>query len=150
MQCNGRQPGSTLGWWYDLLDRARLFVLKLTIGGLTPGGTYSLYLYGYAGTSSGDGSIFSFDNFTTTYTTTGASGNGFQAGVNYVVATGLIATGGQINGEWECNSTPGNNPAPFNGFQLISSSTTVPEPGTLTLLAAGLAGLLCYAWRKRR
>ncbi len=25
----------------------------------------------------------------------------------------------------------------------------VPEPGTLALLAAGLAGLLCYAWRKR-
>jgi hypothetical protein len=27
---------------------------------------------------------------------------------------------------------------------------TVPEPGTLALLAAGLAALLCYAWRKRR
>ncbi len=26
----------------------------------------------------------------------------------------------------------------------------VPEPGTLALLACGLAGLLCYAWRKRK
>ncbi len=26
----------------------------------------------------------------------------------------------------------------------------VPEPGTLALLATGLAGLLCYAWRKRK
>jgi hypothetical protein len=26
----------------------------------------------------------------------------------------------------------------------------VPEPGTLALLGAGLLGLLCYAWRKRR
>jgi hypothetical protein len=26
----------------------------------------------------------------------------------------------------------------------------VPEPGTLALLAAGLLGLLCYAWRKRK
>jgi hypothetical protein len=26
----------------------------------------------------------------------------------------------------------------------------VPEPGTLALIAAGLAGLLAYAWRKRR
>ena len=25
-----------------------------------------------------------------------------------------------------------------------------PEPGTLVLLATGLIGLLCYAWRKRR
>ncbi len=26
----------------------------------------------------------------------------------------------------------------------------VPEPGTLSLLACGLIGLLCYAWRKRK
>jgi len=29
-------------------------------------------------------------------------------------------------------------------------SALAPEPSTLALLAAGLAGLLCYAWRKRR
>jgi hypothetical protein len=27
---------------------------------------------------------------------------------------------------------------------------TVPEPGTMMLLATGLMGLLCYAWRKRK
>jgi hypothetical protein len=27
---------------------------------------------------------------------------------------------------------------------------STPEPGTLALLAAGLAGLLCYAWRRQR
>ena len=26
----------------------------------------------------------------------------------------------------------------------------VPEPSTLVLLAAGLLGLACYAWRKRK
>jgi len=26
----------------------------------------------------------------------------------------------------------------------------VPEPSTLVLLAAGLLGVLCYAWRRRR
>ena len=30
------------------------------------------------------------------------------------------------------------------------TTSSVPEPGTLTLLGAALAGLACYAWRKRR
>jgi hypothetical protein len=39
---------------------------------------------------------------------------------------------------------------PYYGSALDNVSVTgVPEPGTLVLLAAGLAGLLCYAWRKR-
>ncbi|MBU4270904.1 MAG: PEP-CTERM sorting domain-containing protein [Planctomycetes bacterium] len=29
-------------------------------------------------------------------------------------------------------------------------SSNIPEPSTLALLATGLLGLLCYAWRKRR
>ena len=29
-------------------------------------------------------------------------------------------------------------------------NTVAPEPGTLTLLAAGVLSLLAYAWRKRR
>ena len=32
----------------------------------------------------------------------------------------------------------------------VSGTVTIPEPGTLTLLAMGLPGLLAYAWRKRR
>ena len=32
----------------------------------------------------------------------------------------------------------------------IKGIKAVPEPGTLALIAAGLAGLLAYAWRKRR
>jgi hypothetical protein len=32
----------------------------------------------------------------------------------------------------------------------LDSATVVPEPGTLALLAAGLMGLLAYAWRKRK
>ena len=31
-----------------------------------------------------------------------------------------------------------------------SQFAVIPEPGTLALLAAGLLGLLAYAWRKRK
>lgn len=34
--------------------------------------------------------------------------------------------------------------------QFAVGAVSVPEPGTLVLLAAGLLGLLCYAWRKSR
>ena len=38
-----------------------------------------------------------------------------------------------------------NGVGTWAGFQVAS----VPEPSTLVLLASGLIGLLCYAWRKR-
>jgi hypothetical protein len=35
-------------------------------------------------------------------------------------------------------------------FTAAKQAMPTPEPSTLVLLAAGLAGLLAYAWRKRR
>ena len=35
-------------------------------------------------------------------------------------------------------------------YHYTEAGVAVPEPSTLALLAAGLTGLLCYAWRKRR
>jgi hypothetical protein len=37
-----------------------------------------------------------------------------------------------------------------NGGGVVAAPVTTPEPGTLMLLTAGLAGLLAYAWRRRR
>jgi hypothetical protein len=33
---------------------------------------------------------------------------------------------------------------------VIDQWPTVPEPGTIVMLAGALLGLLCYAWRKRK
>lgn len=39
--------------------------------------------------------------------------------------------------------------APAGIISNVSIRGEVPEPGTIALLAGGLIGLLCYAWRKR-
>jgi hypothetical protein len=48
-----------------------------------------------------------------------------------------------------------NDPGDMVGYgvyldNVSVNESAVPEPSTLAVLAAGLAGLLCYAWRKRR
>ena len=37
----------------------------------------------------------------------------------------------------------------FRGVALAPAPTATPEPGTLALLVAAVAGLLAYAWRRR-
>ena len=38
----------------------------------------------------------------------------------------------------------------LDNYRIFSGTDPIPEPGTLALLATGLIGLLCYAWRKRK
>lgn len=48
------------------------------------------------------------------------------------------------------NVTPYDTGTGFVGFGEIRFVGTVPEPGTLALVATGVLGMLAYAWRKRR
>jgi len=55
---------------------------------------------------------------------------------------------GITSGEGELGLLPGGNYAiNFGGGEGVS---TIPEPSTLVLVAGGLLGLLCYAWRRRK
>ncbi len=53
---------------------------------------------------------------------------------------------GASNGNWSKIWTGANG----DGYEIASYDAVVPEPSTLALLATGLIGLLCYAWRKRK
>jgi len=63
------------------------------------------------------------------------------------VASGLPGTVGQLSQVGTLGTGQYYVQLDANGSGV---ETTIPEPGTLALLATGLAGLLCYAWRKRK
>jgi autotransporter-associated beta strand protein len=66
----------------------------------------------------------------------------------------ITYTGGLTNNGLDLGTMP-----TLSGTRFLAVDTTttgqvnlvvIPEPGTLTLLAAGLLGLIAYAWRKRK
>ncbi len=60
---------------------------------------------------------------------------------------------GWYQGDFDYNGTVNGadlNIVLSNYNQHLSVGAAVPEPSTLLLAAAGLAGLLAYAWRKRK
>jgi hypothetical protein len=83
-------------------------------------------------------------------TTTGTISNVVLDGTGYTFAGGdAVFTDGQTTAAGiVVSDSNGDGIGHVDDFNV--STAPVPEPGTLALLAAGLAGLLCYAWRKRR
>lgn len=62
-------------------------------------------------------------------------------------------TTGTYTGSFPSDWSTGYNSNPQGldlSFSLTGTTSAAPEPGALTLLAAGLVGLLAYAWRKRK
>ncbi|NLF09587.1 MAG: PEP-CTERM sorting domain-containing protein [Pirellulaceae bacterium] len=61
-------------------------------------------------------------------------------------AVWMADPGGAIP-EWQELYNPMSGESMHLSFVL---TTEIPEPGTLVLLAGGLLGLLCYAWRRQK
>ena len=122
--------------------------VKLEIAGLPANADFSMVVYGghkYANWST----VFTLSagNGGDTATTTGATRKiSDGVGVAYNFLDGCTDAAGKVTLEFWVASGSSGNQAAFNGFQL----DVVPEPSTLVLLATGLIGLLCYAWRKRK
>lgn len=93
-----------------------------------------------------------------TLTGTGSSYQNYKISYDPATAKASVYVGGQLKANnwagvadtekelnWYTDSTR------LSELRLASLEfSTVPEPGTLVLLGAGLLGLLAYAWRKRR
>jgi len=94
---------------------------------------------------------------------------------NYLQMTGMVWSQGDFNYDGAVDSTdltkvlanylqgpidPGITATSYGrldaqAIQMLTAAgltvvPDVPEPSTLVLLAAGLLGVLCYAWRRRR
>ncbi len=134
--------------------------ISMTIGGLTPGGEYDLYLYAqnsrdYADvtnfTAVGSGDTVTVDNrgmqgnpptpapfvYQQAIGTTAPDNNG-----NYGILFSQVADG---SGTLTINMIQADFEGAFNGFQIVA----VPEPGTSLLLLLGGLGVLAIKRKTR-
>jgi len=156
---NGATGGATLGTPSWLLSSAAISSgLETYTFHNVPAGTYMLYAYG-ANYDNDRGTLFSVNtgaahngiNATLNQANGTRPGQSFIEGVNYVYFLNVTPdVNGDIVVHAVANPADGvGNPnlsgeADVNGFQLVF----VPEPGTVTLLGLGIAGMLVA--RRRR
>lgn len=73
--------------------------------------------------------------------------SGYPAPGTFVDKTVVVTTGASVSGNlFVVLSGYGGQQTSVDNVRL--DATIIPEPGTVVLLITGLAGLLCYAWRK--
>jgi hypothetical protein len=77
---------------------------------------------------------------------------GTGLGTNGLLASVFVTTNANVSFHSTLNSDRSAiGGIDISGVQFQGDFTTgIPEPSTLFLVASGLVGLLCYAWRKRR
>ncbi|MEM6332002.1 MAG: PEP-CTERM sorting domain-containing protein [Planctomycetota bacterium] len=116
-------------------------VATLTLDGLDPSATYDLYLYG-GGNSEGADTRFTVGGNAQDTTGTAAATTDLTLGEDYVVFTGIAPdVSGSLSIQWQ-QIAPG--PAGFYGLQVVE---VIPEPGSMSLLGAGMA---VVAFRRRK
>jgi hypothetical protein len=122
----------------------------VTISGLSASSTYDVYAYADVDPAwSWYGSTISVSGATSppSWTDAKTGVTAYLLGSNYQEFAGLSPTG---SGTIAISFTWPGDYGYLNAISLVDHATQTPEPSTLALLGAGLAGLLCYAWRKRR
>lgn len=80
--------------------------------------------------------------YTSIWDTWYGTGTGSLA-ANATLAQLYVPTGGNVE-------LTGSLGLSRSGTGCLGHGSTIPEPGTLALLAGGLVGLIAYAWRKRK
>lgn len=107
----------------------------LVLSGLTSGQDYLVQLLSVDNRGANAGKTLSVDS--------GPSVTYCSSTGGYWLFTGTFTADAGTQTIGLLNST--GNPQ-VNAYQV----RVIPEPGTIALLVAGLVGLLCYAWRKRK
>jgi len=139
-----------MGDYQALYGLPSVSAVTYTFSGLVPTTAFQIVCFGADDDSTHGGTVFTLAtaNGGATASTSGVDRKiSSGAGVAYVSLNGTADANGYLTLTANVNKSTATW-AGINGFQL--QATVVPEPGTLALLATGLVGLLCYAWRKRR
>ncbi len=104
------------------------------------GGTISFYINGVVTTAA-----------CPSFNLTGGNGLAYTGDQRYI-ASWLGYIGDQFWSNTVLSSADRNSVGSYlqTQYGISGSYVGVPEPSTLVLLGAGLLGLLCYAWRKRK
>jgi hypothetical protein len=138
-------------YWYVIGSNVGTF----TVGGLTAGNAYSVYVYSQAGSSGATDRAATITLGSASQNLTGLAGAGgsLVAGQNYVVFNISSLSGTSLNGTFA--TLTGSGEAELNGLQIVDlgpgsggSSSTVPDASTSGWLV-GLALLGCAAGQRR-